>query len=326
MALHTLLRELIEPCRETVPWELVACILTIARFCGNKSELEVAERWYDDSALADLLGVPFAAIHHTRLYRGLDVLHAHKDRLCQHLLARYESWFGVEFEFLLHDVTSTCFEGKAEANTKAARGYSCDQRPDCKQVNIGLVCTPEGLPIAYEVFAGNTTDVRTVEDMVEMMEQKYGQARRIWVMDRGMVSEDNIDFLRERKARYIVGTPKQQLRQFESQLLDQSNWTEVQPGIEVKLAPIPMAKAASNTCSAAPVSGARKKLPCLNNNTSACGRSWTKPMRACASAPPRIPGALSGASAAGSGAIPVPRSSSTFTSNSMPRAAPALCR
>ena len=106
------------------------------------------------------------------------------------------------------------FEGRAEANIKAARGYSRDQRPDCKQVNIGLVCTPEGLPIGYEVFAGNTTDVTTVEDMVELMENKYGQAKRIWVMDRGMISEDNLDFLRKREARYIVGTPKQQLRRF----------------------------------------------------------------------------------------------------------------
>lgn len=239
LGLHTLLRELIVAGRETVPWELVACILTIARFCGNKSELEVAERWYAHSALEDLLGVPFATIHHTRLYRGLDVLHTHKERICGHLLGRYESWFGVEFEFLLYDVTSTYFEGKAEANRKAARGYSRDRRPDCKQVNIGLVCTPEGLPLAYEVFAGNTADVRTVEDMVETMEKKYGQARRIWVMDRGMVSEDNIDFLRQRKARYIVGTPKQQLRAFEAQLLDQSDWTEVQPGVEVKLAAHP---------------------------------------------------------------------------------------
>ncbi len=155
LGLHTVLREILGAGRESVPWEWVACILTIARFCGNKSELEVAERWYADSALEDLLGVPFQAIHHTRLYRGLDKLHEHKDRLCQHLLKRYESWFGVEFEFLLYDVTSTYFEGKAEANTKAARGYSRDQRPDCKQVNIGLVCTPEGLPIGYEVFAGN---------------------------------------------------------------------------------------------------------------------------------------------------------------------------
>lgn len=235
LGLHTLLRELIAPGRESVSWELIACILTVARFCGNKSELEVAERWYADSALEDLLGVPFSQINDARLYRGLDVLHQHKDRICQHLLERYQSWFGVEFEFLLYDVTSTYFEGKAEGNPKAQRGYSRDQRSDCKQVNIGLVVTPEGLPIGYEVFAGNTADVSTVEDMVEMMEKKYGQAKRIWVMDRGMVSEDNLDFLRERQARYIVGTPKQHMRRFEAQLLDQNDWAEVQPGVEVKL-------------------------------------------------------------------------------------------
>jgi transposase len=235
LGLHTLLRDLIEPGRESVPWELVACILTVARFCGNQSELEVAERWYADSALEDLLGVPFTQVNDARLYRGLDVLLGQKDRLCRHLLERYQSWFGVEFEFLLYDVTSTYFEGKAEGNPKAKRGYSRDQRPDCKQVNIGLVVTPEGLPIGYEVFAGNAADVGTVEDMVEMMEQKYGQAKRIWVMDRGMVSEDNLDFLRERKARYIVGTPKHQLRRFETQLLDEADWSQVQPGVEVKL-------------------------------------------------------------------------------------------
>ena len=239
LGLHTLLRDLIEPGRETVPWELIACILTIARFCGNKSELEVAERWYADSALEDLLGVPFAQINDARLYRGLDVLHAHKDKLCAHLQQRYESWFGVEFEFLLYDVTSTYFEGQALRNKKAARGYSRDKRPDCKQVNIGLVVTPEGLPVGYEVFAGNTADVTTVEDMVAMMEHKYGQARRIWVMDRGMVSEENIDFLRGRGARYIVGTPKRELRQFETQLLNETDWAEVQPGVEVKLVPHP---------------------------------------------------------------------------------------
>ena len=235
LGLHTLLRELIAPGRESVSWELIACILTVARFCGNKSELEVAERWYADSALEDLLGVPFSQINDARLYRGLDVLHQHKDRICQHLLERYQSWFGVEFEFLLYDVTSTYFEGKAEGNPQAQRGYSRDQRSDCKQVNIGLVVTPEGLPIGYEVFAGNTADVSTVEDMVEMMEKKYGQAKRIWVMDRGMVSEDNLDFLRGRQARYVVGTPKQHMRRFEAQLLDQNDWAEVQPGVEVKL-------------------------------------------------------------------------------------------
>ncbi len=235
LGLHTLLHELIEPGKEEVPWELTACILTVARFCGQKSELEVAERWYADSALADLLGVSYEQINDSRLYRGLDVLHAHKERLCQHLLERYRSWFGVRFEFLLYDVTSTYFEGEGKRNKKAARGYSRDQRPDCKQVNIGLVVTPEGLPVGYEVFAGNTADVTTVEDMVEMMESKYGQAARIWVMDRGMVSEENIEFLRERKARYLVGTPKKQLKAFEAQLLEEENWTQVQPGVEAKL-------------------------------------------------------------------------------------------
>lgn len=235
LGLHSLLAGLITPGMEAVPWELTACILTVARFCGQKSELEVAERWYADSALEDLLGVPFPRVNDARLYRGLDRLHAHKEALCGHLQQRYESWFGVEFEFLLYDVTSTYFEGKAERNKKAARGYSRDQRPDCKQVNIGLVVTPEGLPIGYEVFAGNTADVTTVQEMVELMEKKYGKPKRIWVLDRGMVSEENIDFLRERGARYIVGTPKSQLKAFEAKLLEQEDWKEVQPGVEVKL-------------------------------------------------------------------------------------------
>jgi transposase len=235
LGLHTLLHELIESGREEVPWELTACLLTLARFCGQKSELEVAQRWYADSALEDLLGVPCSQINDARLYRGLDVLHAHKDKLCAHLHQRYQSWFGVQFEFLLYDVTSTYFEGQAQGNVKAQRGYSRDQRPDCKQVNLGLVVTPEGLPIGYEVFAGQTADVATVEDMVRLMEQKYGQAQRIWVLDRGMISEDNLDFLRTRDARYLVGTPKSQLKKFQTQLLAKEHWSEVQPGVEVKL-------------------------------------------------------------------------------------------
>jgi len=125
-------------------------------------------------------------------------------------------------------VTSTYFEGQALGDAKAARGYSRDQRADCKQVNIGLVVTPEGLPIGYEVFAGNTADVTTVEDMVELMEEKYGQPKRIWVLDRGMISEENLEFLRARQARYIVGTPKAQLRKFEAPLLDDHDWAQVQ--------------------------------------------------------------------------------------------------
>jgi transposase len=235
LGLHRLLRELIEPGQEEVPWDLTACILTLARFCGQRSELEVAERWYADSVLEDLLGVSLSQVNEARLYRGLDVLHEHKEELCKHLLEKYRDWFGVQFEFLLYDVTSTYFEGQALGNEKAARGYSRDHRPDCKQVNIGLVVTPEGLPIGYEVFTGNTADVTTVEDMVEMMEEKYGQAQRIWVMDRGMVSEENIVFLRERKAHYLVGTPKSQLKAFEAQLLEKEHWAQVQEGVEVKV-------------------------------------------------------------------------------------------
>lgn len=239
LGLHTLLEKIMEPGQEKVPWDLTACILTMARFCGQRSELEAAERWYADSVMEDLLGVPFSQVNDSRLYRGLDVLHTHKDALCTHLLERYENWFGVQFEFLLYDVTSTYFEGQALANEKAARGYSRDHRPDCKQVNIGLVVTPEGLPVGYEVFKGNRADVATVEEMVELMEKKYGQAQRIWVMDRGMISEENIDFLRARRACYLVGTPKSQLKQFQAQLLDKENWAEVQPGVEVKLLPHP---------------------------------------------------------------------------------------
>jgi len=239
LGLHKLLKEIIEPGQEEVPWDLTACILTMARFCGQRSELEVAERWYADSVLEDLLGVPLSQVNDARLYRGLDVLHAHRDKLCTHLLERYRDWFGVQFEFLLYDVTSTYFEGQALRNKKAARGYSRDHRPDCKQVNIGLVVTPEGLPIGYEVFAGNRADVTTVEEMVELMEKKYGQARRIWVLDRGMISEENIDFLRTRQAYYLVGTPKSRLKKFQAHLLEQENWAQVQAGVEVKLVPHP---------------------------------------------------------------------------------------
>jgi hypothetical protein len=239
LGLHTLLAELVEPGQEEVPWPVVASILTVARFCAQPSELRVAEHWYQRTALADLLGVTPAQVNDDRLYRGLDVLLAQKEKLCAHLLTRYQSWFGVRFEFLLYDVTSTFFEGQATANELAARGYSRDNRSDCQQVCIGLLCTPEGLPLTFEVFAGNRADVTTVEEIVQAMEKKYGLAERVWVMDRGMVSEENIAFLRERGARYLVGTPKSQLRQFEAALLEKEGWSAVQPGLEAKLLPHP---------------------------------------------------------------------------------------
>lgn len=234
LGLDQLLDALLPKGRETVAWAHTAALLTVARFCGQLSELSVAEHWFESTALDDLLGLSTTEVNDARLYRGLDHLGEHKDALCAHLMERYRQWFGVRFEFLLYDVTSTYFEGQAELNPQAQRGYSRDQRPGNKQVCIGLVCTPEGLPLSFEVFAGNRTDVTTVEEIVRQMEAKYGLAERIWVMDRGMVSEANITFLRERKARYLVGTPKSWLRAHEQTLLAQSDWHQVQDGLQVR--------------------------------------------------------------------------------------------
>ena len=239
LGLHTVLQKLLPAGREDIGWDVLACVLTLGRFCAQPSELALAERWYDDTALEDLLGVPLAKINDARLYRGLDALLPHKDALCQHLLGKYRDWFGVRLEFLLYDVTSTFFEGQARKNEKAARGYSRDCRPDCNQVCLGLVVSPEGLPLAYEVFAGNRADVTTVADIVQLMEEKYGQAKRIWVLDRGMVSEANLAWLRQRGATYLVGTPKRQLKAHQAALLETSGWQEARPGLEVKLVGTP---------------------------------------------------------------------------------------
>lgn len=237
--LHKHLADLMTQGREQIEWDLIACILALGRFCAEPSELGVAERWYEHTALEDLLGVSAKKINETRLYRGLDEILKHKDALCRHLQEQYQGWFGMDFEFLLYDVTSTYFEGLALGNTLAARGYSRDHRPDCKQVCIGLVVTPEGLPMGYEVFAGNRNDVTTLEEMVGLMEDKYGQAKRVWVMDRGIASEENLQWLRGRGAQYVVGTPKKQLKKFEAALLDESDWTAIQAGLEVKMVETP---------------------------------------------------------------------------------------
>ena len=235
LKLDQLLAGLLPAGREAVGWSQVAALLTVARFCAQRSELGVAEHWYGTTALDELLGIDERAVNDARLYRALDKLAAHKEALCSHLMERYRQWFGVRLEFLLYDVTSTFFEGEAADNPLARHGYSRDSRGDCKQVCIGLVCTPEGLPLSFETFAGNRTDVTTVEQIVRSMEEKYGVAERIWVMDRGMVSEANIAFLRERRARYLVGTPKSWLRRHEAALLERTSWQEVQDGLEVRL-------------------------------------------------------------------------------------------
>ena len=224
--------------REEIPWSLMASILVLARFCAPSSELQIAESWYEKTALDDLLAVPDDKINDDRLYRALDAILPHKDALCRHLQTRYGELFNTTFDFLFYDITSTYFEGITNGNPQAKRGYSRDSRPDCPQVCIGLVATREGLPIAFEIFDGNRPDVTTTQDMVQIMESKYGKANRVWVMDRGMVSEENLEFMRASGAGYLVGTPKSLLKKFEQHLLDQ-DWEEVQSGVEVKLCPSP---------------------------------------------------------------------------------------
>ena len=224
--------------KEEIPWSVMASILVLARFCAPSSELQIAEVWYEKTALDDLLAVPDDKINDDRLYRALDALLPYKDDLCKHLQNRYGELFGATFDFLFYDITSTYFEGTAEGNPQAKRGYSRDSRPDCPQVCIGLVATKEGLPTAFEIFDGNRSDVTTPKEMIEVMETKYGKANRVWVMDRGMVSEENLEFMRASGARYLVGTPKSLLKKFEQHLLDQ-DWEKVQSGVEVKLCPSP---------------------------------------------------------------------------------------
>ena len=225
--------------RESIAWADVTFILVAARLCEPSSELHIAEDWYRRTALEDLMGIDPASIHHTRLYEGLDKLLVHKEALEKHVKERLGNLFDLDYDLLLYDVTSTYFEGEAAANSLAHYGYSRDRRRDCKQVCIGLVVTREGFPLGYEVFAGNRTDVTTMEEIVEKMESRYGKARRIWAMDRGMVSKENIEWLRAEERLYIVGTPRSELKNWEKDLLEKGGWREVREGLEVKLCPGP---------------------------------------------------------------------------------------
>lgn len=219
--------------REDVPWSLVSLILVISRLCDPSSELHISEHFYKDTVLCDLLGVSTEKINDDRLYRALDQLLPHKQALEVHLKERMGQLFGLEYDILLYDVTSTYFEGQANGNFLAQYGYSRDHRPDCRQVCIGLVVSKCGMPIGYCVFAGNRHDSTTVEEIIEMMESRYGKADRIWVMDRGMVSPENIELLNQSGRRYIIGTPKAMLKNFEAELLS-DDWEIVNENLEIK--------------------------------------------------------------------------------------------
>jgi hypothetical protein len=247
LGLVTLLEQLLPHGREDIPWSMMVMTLVLMRLCDPSSELRIAEHLYERSSLGDLLGIPQGKVNDDRLYRALDSLLPHKAKMEKHLKERLGTLFNLEYDLLLYDVTSTYFEGECASNSLAQRGYSRDHRPDCKQVCIALVVSKGGMPLGYDVFAGNRADATTVEDIVEKIEAQYGAAGRIWVMDRGMVSEDNLEYLKAGGRRYIVGTPRSQLRRFEQELL-KPDWQQVREGLEVRLCPSPDGKESFILC------------------------------------------------------------------------------
>ena len=196
LGLNEFLQQSIARGREQIAWSVMAQVLVVARLCNPSSELHIAEHFYEHSGLCDLLGVSADKVNEDRLYRALDALLPHKEALEKFLKGRLGTLFDIDYDLILYDITSTYFEGEGKGNPLAQRGYSRDRRPDCKQVCIGLVVSKCGMPFGYEVFAGNRSDVTTVEQMVETMERRYGKADRIGVLDRGMISQDNVEFLR----------------------------------------------------------------------------------------------------------------------------------
>jgi transposase len=247
-----------------VPWSRVAALLAINRLCAPGSELAIEQRWYPSTALDDLLEIEEGKINDTRLYRCLDRILPHKTKLERHLKNRYGELFGAEFDVLLYDLTSTYVEGAAENNPMVRRGYSRDHRPDCEQIVIALIVNHEGFPFSYETFDGNRADVSTMETILRMVERKYGKARRIWVFDRGIVSEENLKAVRKREGQYLVGTPRNQMKQFEAELLKQ-DWTRVRPEVEVKKVTIPQGEETYILCRTA---GRKEKEKAIRNRFS----------------------------------------------------------
>ena len=224
--------------REEVPWAKVLELLVVNRLIDPGSEWRVHRQWFDHSAMDELLGVNFSVAAKDRLYRCLDRVLEHKQALSMFLQARWRDLFSAQFEVLLYDLTSTYVEGEAKQIPKARYGYSRDGRPDCLQVVIALVVTPDGFPLAYEVMEGNTSDKTTLRGFLKKIEATYGQARRVWVMDRGIPTEEVLTEMRDRQPPvfYLVGTPRGKLQQFEQQFLDLP-WQKVRESVEVKLWP-----------------------------------------------------------------------------------------
>src|SRR6202167_2276146 len=247
-----------------VPWSRVAALLAINSLCAPGSEWAIEQRWYPSTALDDLLGIEDGKINDSRLYRCLDHILPHKTKLERHLKERYGALFGAGFDVLLYDLTSTYVEGAAEKNPMVRRGYSRDHRPDCEQLLIALIVNNQGFPFSYETFDGNRSDVSTMETMLRMVERKYGKARRIWVFDRGIVSEENLAAIRKRDGQYLTGTPRSQMKQFEAELLKE-DWTRVRPEVEIKKVPIPEGEETYILCR---TSGRKEKEKAIRNRFS----------------------------------------------------------
>jgi hypothetical protein len=239
LQMDALLERVLPAGREDVPWATMAAVLVLARLCEPSSELHIAGDWYRRTALEDLLALPAPLVNDDRCYRALDRLLPHKAALEQHLVRRLGELFALDYDLLLYDVTSTYFEGAAARNPLAQRGHSRDHRPDCRQGCLALVVTREGMPLGYELFAGNKTDVTTVREIVGTMEARYGMADRIWVMDRGMTSADNVAWLQQTTRRYLIGTPKSELRKWARQIAEAQDWHTVRDGVEAKRCPGP---------------------------------------------------------------------------------------
>ncbi len=221
-----------------VAWSRVAAVLAINRLCAPGSELAVEQHWYPSTALDDLLHIGKGKINDTRLYRCLDRLLPLKSKIEQHLKQRYGELFQAEFDVLLYDLTSTYVEGAAEENPLMRRGYSRDHRPDCEQLVLALIVNPDGFPFSYELFEGNRADVTTVEAILRTVERKHGKARRVWIFDRGVVSEENLVAIRKRGGEYLVGTIRSKLKQFEAELW-KDDFEKIRPDVEVKQIQIP---------------------------------------------------------------------------------------
>ena len=222
--------------REAVSWEKVLRLLVVNHLLDPGSEFRVHRQWFVDSAMDELLETDFVVAEKDRLYRCLDRVLAHKQELFVWLKQKWADLFNADFEVLLYDLTSTYFEGEMEQNPKAKRGYSRDKRPDCLQLVIALVITPDGFPLAYEVMKGNTSDRTTLRSFLKKIESTYGKAQRVWVMDRGIPTEAILKEMREPEGQtfYLVGTPKGRINQHEKKWLDLP-WQKVRDSVEVKL-------------------------------------------------------------------------------------------